>query len=96
MTSLTSLPKDVIGRILEYLPMRSAFSLLLTCQELKDCVLKTMLAPWKNNCKGLVHALEKGHIEYFQMWVEKAGNRWDLTFVSIRSSTQCCGWERQG
>jgi hypothetical protein len=78
MASLEEMPKDVIAHILWWCSTTDAYCVMLTCRSLSETVQRSVLAPWNNNCRGLVHALERGHMAYFKRYVEQAGKkRWD-------------------
>jgi ankyrin repeat protein len=76
--AMLSLPKDVVGHLLSFVSLKDAFAVMLSCKHLCECTLKTRLAPWENNCRGLIHALENGHLAYFRQWIELSGSRFHV------------------
>ena len=76
-TELLHLPKDLLGVILDKLDGSSLLHAVMTCSRLATVAEATVLAPWKNNSRGLIHALDKRHFGYFARCIISSGTRLD-------------------
>lgn len=74
--TLDRLPEDVLGIVFRHVRLRYRMSLLLTCKKFCRIALARSFPPWEKQCRGLLHAIEKGHIEYFLRHKMAAGVRW--------------------
>lgn len=73
---LLDLNDDCLGLILARVTRRRRMSVLLTCKRFCRVALSRSFPPWDEGACGLLHAVEKGHLEYFDVWRKVAGDRW--------------------
>jgi hypothetical protein len=79
---LLDLDQDTLGLVLRRVQGKDRMAVLLTCKRLKDVALCSGWPPYENACRGLVHSVNNGHVEYFQTHSVRAGER----FASYISS----------
>ena len=89
MSVLLELGLDTIGLILRKVGVRPSrcvadvlakvrrgdrSAVLLTCKRLHDVALLRGWPPWEEGCRGLLFAVARGHVEYFQLHAARAGD----------------------
>ena len=69
------LPLDLLAEALRRVPARDRLSLVRVSRAFEACCLSRVFPPWEEGARGLMHAVEKGHVEYFVRFSRLAGRR---------------------
>jgi hypothetical protein len=72
---LQALPEKTLGYIFS---LSANSNIVLVSKNFSRIYLTHTNPPWKNNTKGLAHAVQHNHLKYFSHWSHLAGNRYDI------------------
>ena len=73
---LSGLPRDVLKLIVARVQAPvDRLNLICTCKRMVDAVIE-VFPPWRNQGRGLVHAISHDHESYYRRWAPRAQGCW--------------------
>ena len=69
------LPLDLLAEVLRRVPAGDRLALVCVSRDFETCCLSRVFPPWEHGARGLMHAVEMGHFEYFARFFKMAGRR---------------------
>ena len=88
MMDIESIPSDILAKILSFVDLDDALSVICVCKRWKNLYLEKSCQPWANNGRGLLFSCEKGFVEYYRKWSAIAGDRW-RTKTALKQQAFC-------